>query len=54
MEFPMPQNPYDWKIVGRPKAVRYIEQTSTGACEAQTTRRTKTHRKAIFGLMRKL
>lgn len=28
-DFTMPQNPYDWKIIGRPKAVRYIEQTSS-------------------------
>lgn len=27
-EFPMPQNPYDWKLLGRAKAVRHMEKTS--------------------------
>ena len=31
MEFTMPQNPYDWKLLGRPKAVRYIERTDANA-----------------------
>ena len=29
--FPMPQNPYDWKLLGRPKAVRRMERTATTA-----------------------
>ena len=28
-EFPMPQNPFDWKIRGRAKAVRRLERTDT-------------------------
>ena len=28
-EFPMPQNPFDWKIRGRAKAVRRLERTAT-------------------------
>ena len=30
-EFPMPQNPFDWKLLGRSKAVRYMERTTANA-----------------------
>ena len=29
--FPMPQNPFDWKLLGDPEAVRYTERTNTTA-----------------------
>ena len=47
-EFVMPQNPFDWKLLGRPKAVRWIERVNAVRGTNDTTFQDPTHGNVRF------